>query len=140
MNKTPSFPRRATAFAALVIGLAAGPAFAGEQALSGANEVPPVTSMAAGTGSITVAADGSVSGSVKTSGVQGTMAHIHMAPAGKNGPVIVPLTAGQNGEWMVPAGAKLDAAQLAAYRAGELYVNVHSAANKGGEIRAQLKP
>jgi hypothetical protein len=140
MNNTTTLTRRATALAALVLGLAAGPAFAGEQALSGANEVPPVTTTAAGTGNISVAADGSVTGSVMTTGVQGTMAHIHMAPAGKNGPVIVPLTAGPNGVWQVPAGAKLDAAQLAAYHAGELYVNVHSAANKGGEIRAQLKP
>ena len=30
--------------------------------------------------------------------------------------------------------------QLKAYKAGELYVNVHSAANPGGEVRAQLKP
>jgi hypothetical protein len=40
----------------------------------------------------------------------------------------------------VPAGAKLDADQLKAYRAGELYVNVHSEAHKPGEIRGQLKP
>ena len=32
------------------------------------------------------------------------------------------------------------AEQLAAYKAGELYVNVHSPTHKGGEIRAQLKP
>ena len=140
MNPTTTFTRRATTLAALVIGLAAGPAFAGEQALSGANEVPPVATTAAGTGNISVAADGAVSGSVMTTGVQGTMAHIHLAPAGKNGPVIVPLTAGANGVWQVPAGAKLDEAQMKAYQAGELYVNVHSAANKGGEIRAQLKP
>ena len=31
-------------------------------------------------------------------------------------------------------------AQYEAFKAGNLYVNVHSAANKGGEIRGQLKP
>ena len=38
------------------------------------------------------------------------------------------------------AGAKLTDAQYDSFKAGNLYVNVHSAANKGGEIRAQLKP
>ncbi|MFZ2651237.1 MAG: CHRD domain-containing protein, partial [Burkholderiaceae bacterium] len=70
----------------------------------------------------------------------GTMAHIHMAPSGKNGPVVVPLAKGAQGVWSVAPGAKLTAEQLKSYQAGELYVNVHSAANKGGEIRAQLKP
>lgn len=108
--------------------------------LQGGQEVPPVQTAAQGSGEINVAADGSVSGSVTTSGVQGTMAHIHRAAAGKNGPVVVPLVAGQNGVWTVPAGAKLDAEQMKAYQAGELYVNVHSDAHKGGEIRAQIKP
>ena len=40
----------------------------------------------------------------------------------------------------VPQDAKLSAEQLAGYRAGRLYVNVHTEANKGGEIRAQLAP
>ncbi len=40
----------------------------------------------------------------------------------------------------MPEGSKLTDEQYAAYKAGNLYVNVHSAANKGGEIRAQLKP
>ena len=40
----------------------------------------------------------------------------------------------------MPAGSKLSAEQMKAYQAGELYVNVHSDAHKGGEIRAQLKP
>lgn len=116
------------------------PAFAADLKLSGDQEVPPVQTSASGAGSITVAADGAVAGSVKTTGVAGTMAHIHMAAAGKNGPVIVPLTKGGDGVWAVPAGAKLTPEQLKAYQAGELYVNVHSDAHKGGEIRAQLTP
>ena len=57
-----------------------------------------------------------------------------------NGPVIIPLVGTSPGVWSVPAGAQLNAEQLGAYQAGKLYVNVHSALNKGGEIRAQLKP
>jgi hypothetical protein len=110
------------------------------QALSGDQEVPPVSTSASGSGTIAVAPDGAVSGSVKTTGVAGTMAHIHMAAPGKNGPVIVPLVKSGDGEWSVPPGSKLNADQMKAYQAGELYVNVHSDANKGGEIRAQLKP
>lgn len=113
---------------------------AGTLKLSGGEEVPPVTTAATGTAEIKVADDGSVSGSVTTTGLDATMAHIHVAAAGKNGPVIVPLVKSAEGVWSVPPGAKLTAEQLKAYRAGELYVNVHTAANKGGEIRAQLKP
>jgi hypothetical protein len=107
-------------------------------ALSGANEVPPVKTAASGKGTITVGDDGSVSGSVTTTGVQGMAAHIHTGAADKNGPVIIPLT--KDGDtYKVPAGAKLTPDQMKAFKAGELYVNVHSADNKGGEIRAQLK-
>jgi len=77
---------------------------------------------------------------VKTTGVNGTMAHIHNGAAGKNGPVIVPLTKDGDGAWTVPPGAKLTDAQYAAFRAGDLYVNVHSAQHQSGEIRGQLKP
>ncbi|TSA18699.1 MAG: CHRD domain-containing protein [Betaproteobacteria bacterium] len=108
--------------------------------LSGSQEVPAVTTSASGSGTITVHADKSVTGSVTTTGVAGTMAHIHIGAAGKNGPVIVPLTKSGDNVWSVPAGAKLSDAQYEAYKDGGLYVNVHSAANKGGEVRAQLKP
>ena len=107
--------------------------------LSGAEEVPPAQTSASGGGSIRIAEDGSVSGSVTTTGVQGTMAHIHQAAKGANGPVIVPLT--KSGDtYTVPAGAKLNASQLQAFKAGNLYVNVHSDKYKGGEIRGQLTP
>jgi hypothetical protein len=117
-----------------------GSAVRGDEKLTGAQEVPPVTTAATGTANIKVTADGMVSGSVTTAGVMSTMAHIHIAPAGQNGPVIVPLTKNGDNGYMVPVGAKLTPAQLEAYKMGSLYVNVHSAAHKGGEIRAQLKP
>jgi hypothetical protein len=125
----------------LLTALFAGAALAADMnvTLSGSQEVPPVQSGASGSGTISVGADKSVSGSVTTKGVAGTMAHIHMAAAGENGPVIIPLTKSGEDKWMVPAGAKLTDEQAAALAAGKLYVNVHSAAHPGGEIRAQLK-
>jgi hypothetical protein len=107
--------------------------------LSGNEEVPPVSTSARGSGSFTVGNDGAVKGSVSTTGVQGTAAHIHQGAKGQNGGVIVPLT--KNGDtYTAPDGAKLTEAQMSAFKAGNLYVNVHSAANKGGEIRGQLNP
>ena len=130
------------AVAVIALAACANAAFADEikVTLSGAQEVPAVTTSASGGGTIMINADKSVAGSVKTTGVAGTMAHIHMAAAGKNGPVIVPLTQGADNTWSVPAGAKLTDEQYNAYKAGDLYVNVHSAENKGGELRGQLNP
>jgi len=108
--------------------------------LSGGQEVPPVTTSATGSGTITVAADQSISGKITTTGIKGTAAHIHVAAPGTNGPVIVPLTKdGENG-WAVGPGAKLQDAHYQAFKDGNLYVNVHSAANPNGEIRGQIKP
>ena len=107
--------------------------------LTGAEEVPPVNTSGSGSGSFRIAEDGTVSGSVKTEGVQGTMAHIHQGAKGQNGPVIIPLT--KNGDtYTAPQGAKLTPAQLQAFKSGGLYVNVHSNAHKGGEVRGQLQP
>ena len=108
--------------------------------LSGDVEVPPVTTMATGDGTITIKPDMSVSGKVMTSGLDGTMAHIHIGKAGSNGPVIITLSKSGDHDWMVPAGSKLSEAQYQAYKAGELYVNVHTAAHKPGEIRGQPMP
>lgn len=108
--------------------------------LSGTHEVPAVKTSAKGDGTITVENNMAVSGSVTTSGMDGTMAHIHEAAAGKNGPPIITLEKKGKNEWMVPENAKLTDAQYKAYKAGDLYVNVHSDAHKAGEIRDQLKP
>jgi hypothetical protein len=108
--------------------------------LTGAQEVPPVMTSASGVGSIMVGPDGSVSGTITTNGVEGTMAHIHEGAMGQNGPVIMPFAKTADNIWSAPAGAKLTDAQLQSLKSGNLYLNVHSAANKPGEIRAQLKP
>jgi hypothetical protein len=131
-----------TTLIASVLAASTGLAIAGASkvTLSGAQEVPSVQTSAAGTGTITVNDDMSVSGSVTTTGIKGTMAHIHEAATGKNGGVAVPLEKKSDNEWAVPAGAKLTDAQYKSYKAGDLYVNVHSAAHKDGEIRGQLKP
>ncbi len=128
------------AVALVAAAVASGAAFAKDVkvTLSGANEVPPVTTSATGDGTISIADDGAVSGSVSTKGIQSTAAHIHTGAAGKNGPVIVPFTK-EGDTYKAPAGAKLNADQMKAFQAGELYFNVHSAANPGGEIRGQLK-
>jgi len=108
--------------------------------LSGSQEVPAVTTSATGSGTITVAADQSISGKITTTGVKGTAAHIHVSPAGTNGPVVVTLTKdGENG-WAVGPGGKLQDAHYQAFKDGNLYVNVHSAAHPDGEIRGQIKP
>lgn len=141
MNALKQFNRQSVwiGLGALVVMLA-GCAGMGAVTLSGGEQNPPVTTSASGTSTITVGADKSVSGSVTTTGVAGTAAHIHNGAAGKNGPVVVGLTKTGDNVWSVPAGAKLTDAQYEIYKAGGLYVNVHSAANKGGEVRAQLKP
>lgn len=108
--------------------------------LSGDQEVPPVTSAATGHGTIVIKSDKTVSGSIKTTGIDGTVAHIHLAEPGKNGPPIITLTKSGDNTWSVPEGAKLTDEQYKSFKDGNLYVNVHSAEHKGGEIRTQLKP
>ena len=95
---------------------------------------------ATGTGSIAIAADKTVRGTVKTTGIEGTVAHIHVGAPGQSGPPIITLEKGADGSWSVPAGSKLTDEQYASFKAGQLYVNVHSAEHKAGEIRGQLKP
>ncbi len=97
--------------------------------LVGAEETPPVETSASGSGKIVVAADHSVSGSIKTKKIDGTAAHIHVGAPGESGPPIVTLVKGEDGEWNIPTGAKFNAEQYTAFKEGKLYVNVHSDAH-----------
>jgi CHRD domain len=107
--------------------------------LSGSLEVPAVDSSASAECSIAVATDGSVTGKLTTSDIDGTAAHIHAGAVGTNGPVLITLTKTSATQWSVPAGSQLTPAQYDSYQQGGLYVNVHSAAHPDGEIRMQLK-
>ena len=109
-------------------------------ALMGSNEVPPVTTSASGEASVTIKDDKSVSVSVTVKDMVATAAHIHEAAASANGPVIVPFTKTGDNTFAAAPDAKLTDAQYASYKAGNLYINVHSAKNPGGEVRGQLKP
>lgn len=138
------FPRQglpaALAAAAFLAFSAAALAEQVQVTLSGGAEVPPVESRASGSGVINIGVDRSITGSVTTNGVAATMAHIHQGAADKSGPVAIPLVKNGDNGWAVPPGTKLTDDQFKAYKAGDLYVNVHSAAHPNGEIRGQLKP
>ena len=116
-----------------------GKSSAEQVSLSGSNEVPPVTSPASGSGSVTVNSDRTVSARIVVRDMTATAAHIHMAAPGSNGPVIVPFLKQGDNTFVAAEGAKMTEEQFNAYKAGNTYVNVHSAKNPSGEIRAQLK-
>lgn len=109
-------------------------------ALSGSEEVPPVSTTAWGHGIIAIGSDMVVSGSVTVAGLAPFAAHIHVGARGVNGPITVGLVKTDDNVWSVPAGAAITAAQYLAFKESGLYVNVHTPANKGGEIRGQLLP
>jgi hypothetical protein len=111
--------------------------------LKGSSEVPSNTTT--GTGSATVTLDSAsnkITWNVSFSGLTGaaTAAHIHgPAPVGKNAGVLVWLsTKGKTATSPLSGSATLTAAQASDMMNGLLYVNVHTAANPGGEIRGQL--
>jgi hypothetical protein len=126
----------------LVAGAAHGATKTFKATLDAASEVPPTTS--AGTGAATATLDTAtrkLTWDVTYSGLTGPAmaAHIHgPANPGQNAPVLIPFT----GSLASPIkGSKvLTAAQAGALEAGKYYVNIHTAKNKGGEIRGQLTP
>lgn len=132
------------------VALAADPptaAFGGP--LSGAQEVPPVATAATGETTVVISADDStIWYVVEYSGLSGALAaaHIHTGAAGVNGGVILPLAASASpmvgtltsADFTASGSITTFAEAVAAIKAGATYVNLHTAANPGGEIRAQL--
>jgi hypothetical protein len=128
------------AFAATVA--FAGPAFAEKfkAALDGKSEVPANTSAGTGTADIDYdAATKKLSWKLTYSGLSGpaTAAHFHgPAEAGKNAGVAVAIPNATASP--VEGNATLTDAQASDLMAGKYYVNVHTQANPGGEIRGQV--
>jgi CHRD domain len=125
--------------------------------LSGENEVPPVQSSAGGEAEFTELENETIKYRVNVTGLTNiTAAHIHMAKAGENGDVIADLwntPTSKDSETtygMIFRGNLSDASLkgpmqgqtledlIAAMDAGDTYVNLHTAANPDGEIRAQI--
>ena len=106
--------------------------------LSAAEEVPPTNSK--GTGSVTATYDTAskkLSWKGSYSGLSGpaTAAHFHAGEKGKNGGVAIPIAPATS---PLEGSATLTDAQAADLMAGKLYVNIHTANHKAGEIRGQL--
>jgi hypothetical protein len=113
--------------------------------LSGAQQVPPVQTPGSGNADLTYNPTTRMLGwNITYSGLTGpaTMAHIHgPAPAGKNAGVEVWLSKqGQPATSPIKGEAVLTPEQAQQLMAGETYVNVHTAAHPGGEIRGQIVP
>jgi len=153
------FPIAATAAVALAMALAAnGQAKAKFGAtLKGSSETPAVDSKGTGTATFTVSGT-SVEYKITASGLSGdaTAAHIHLGPTTAAGPVVVPFAAkaiNNSGNGSVTISGSFTSADvkpqtnpsiknlddlLAQMRAGNTYVNIHTAAHPPGEIRGQI--
>ncbi len=144
-NKNRFNKKMALSVSGLALSFLLGAAAAAEElrmevTLTGEDQVPAVETEGHGSGTIEVDAARKISGSVTTENVPGTMAHIHEAPPGENGPVVVPLEQDGDNTWVVPEGVHLTEAQLETLKEGNLYINVHTEENPGGEVRGQLNP
>jgi hypothetical protein len=109
--------------------------------LTGAQETPPNTSTATGTGTLVFNPfTREVAGRIETQGITGILAHAHQAASGTPGGVVIPMTqsSATSGIWTTAPGATATDAVFLGFIQGNLYLNVHSTAFPGGEIRGQL--
>jgi len=105
--------------------------------MSGANEVPPVTTTAGGATQMVLNAAGTSLAyqSVITMLAAATASHIHNAPAGTNGAVVYALTL----VGVAPTGTQaITATEEMNLAMSRYYVNIHTTTNPGGELRGQL--
>lgn len=114
-------------------------------ALSGSQQVPAVETPGKGTASLTYdPATRMVTWSISYDGLSApaTMAHFHgPAAAGKNGPVAIWLSKqGSPPASPIKGEATLTPEQAAQFTAGDWYINIHTQAHPGGEIRGQVVP
>jgi hypothetical protein len=109
--------------------------------LKGTSEVPPVSGSAAGVGYLALNPSSlQFTGFVKASGLSSSVRTVvvHVGKEGINGPGIIILTDSGNGTWSVPPNTILSSTQVAHFNNDELYFNVHTQDNLGGELRGQL--
>jgi len=110
--------------------------------ITGSQEVPPPTSLTGtGTGTLVLnRSNNTITCNITVSNLSGPAiaAHIHQAPPGEAGAIIVGLTGSDLSQGTCPAGATLTAAQVTALDQGNLYFNVHTTANMAGEARGQI--
>lgn len=135
--------------AALAVALGLGAAQAAPMTfdvpLSGAEQVPPVNTPGSGTAHLTYDPDTHVlKWQITYQNLSGpvTMGHIHgPAPKGKNAGVKIWLTEkGKEASSPITGEAKLSAADEKEMMAGEWYINLHTKAHPGGEVRGQIVP
>jgi len=140
------------ALLAVLLGMLALPSSAGlwylQATLTGSQEVPPVSTGASGVlfGSYDDVAK-TINLAITINGILQsdiTGSHIHRAPAGVNGPVIFNIGPGSSyavlGSQLIKviAGAPFPAAEEANLLSGNTYINIHTSAYPGGEIRGQI--
>jgi len=107
--------------------------------LAGANEVPSIDSSGDGVAFVTLnKATAHLNVIVHINNLIATNAHIHQGFAGANGSAVVTLNENVDDNFIWEATATLPEEHLDALLNGEMYVNVHTAANPGGEIRGQI--
>ena len=108
--------------------------------LHGDQEVPAVKTNAIGSGFFAISNDRKVSGQINVINIKAVAAHVHEGAPGASGLIVFPLLKSGDTSFSVPPNVMLTEAQFAAFQAGKLYVNVHTEAHPGGEVRGQLKP